>query len=49
MGEQNECCLRLTGGGDVLVQVGMAESGRTSVILEARERDYQAAQFMETI
>lgn len=48
--EQSACCLRLTGGGGyVLVQVGAAESGRTSVILETREFDYQAARFLETL
>jgi len=48
--EQNACCLRLTGGGGyVLIQVGRAESGRTSVTLETREFDYQAARFLETL
>ena len=48
--EQNACCLHLTGGGGyVLVQVGAAESGRTSVILETREWDYQVVQFLETL
>jgi hypothetical protein len=48
--EQGACCLRLTGGGGyVLVQVGAAESGRTSVTLETREFDYQAVQFLETL
>lgn len=47
---QNGCCLRLTGGGgEVLVQVGTAESGRTSVILETREWDYQAVRFLKTL
>ncbi len=48
--EQNDCYLRLTGGGGhVLVQVGTAESGRTSVIVETREWDDQAARFLETL
>ncbi|MCX7855661.1 MAG: hypothetical protein N2556_06765 [Anaerolineae bacterium] len=48
--EQNECCLFLTGGGGyVLVQIELGESGRTSVILETREWDYQAMRFLEIL
>lgn len=48
--EQGDCCLYLSGGGGhVLIQIGPAKSGRTSVILETREWDDQAIRFLERL
>lgn len=48
--EQGDCCLRLTGGGGhVLVQIEKEERGRTTVLLETREWDYQVRQFLERL
>lgn len=47
---QDECSIRLSGGGGyVVVQALLCESGQTEVILETREWDYQVMQFLETL